>query len=35
MLLKVFIIFSIRITTEVNLNKCNVQRLELATGFCV
>lgn len=34
MLLKMFIVFSIRIVTDVNLNKCNAQRLELATGFC-
>lgn len=29
-----FIVFSIRIVTDVNLNKGNAQRLELATGFC-
>lgn len=36
-LFKMFIVFSIRIMTDVNLNKCkcNAQRLELVTVFSV
>lgn len=34
-LLKMFIVFSIRIMTDVNLNKRNAQRLESATVFCM